>query len=271
MTSTPAELLAQRAEELGLEMSTTAAARLIHRRGHDIAVELVEAAASLSDLASALGFDLDRFGAIRRLDHARGSYDRAAKRLMQEERDRDARVNREFSQAFNRCEKALYSRDAKARHTLFLGELATGTLGWQTSMLLRAAEDAGIDADRHRAKLTQVVGAEIDRRYPRRREDEWMVVDEDRPIHKALFDQARRDENHVRAEVLSRRPELAGRIDALRSKRLTDDVQSVLRKIRRELRSRAESGRWVADPERYRREVIDAAALEAEAVARRVS
>ncbi len=193
------------------------------------------------------------------MDAVGGEYEAAARDIIEPFRRRRQAA---FGGAWSRLERQLYAGDAKARHAVFVGHLAGGSLGWQTSMLLQAAEDAGLvkpDVAMLRKRLHSIVGAEIERRYPVRREAEWQVVTEETAAHVQLVKDEMRKEQEARDLVLGRRPELAQRIDALRSKGMVRDVEAVLRGIRQRLAKRADEG-WVADPERYEREVVQAAA-----------
>lgn len=250
--------LLELAVDRGIVLNEDAAGFLIASRGRLGAETLVAGAAALIDLASAIGHDLDQAGAFRRIDAA-GGYELAAERIIAPERQRRSRA---FGAEWSRLEKAYYSSDAWGRHAVFVGHLAGGSLGWQTSMLLQAARDAALTAPGERelrARLTRIVGAEIGRRYPVRREAEWQVVGEDTAKHAELVRAEIRREQQARDLVLGRRPELAQRIDALQSGRLVHDVNKILRGVRQRLAKRANEG-WVADPERYEREVVNEAA-----------
>lgn len=251
--------LLELAADRGVVLDEEAASFLTASRGRLGAEALIAGAGALIDLASALGQDLEQAAAFRLMDAAAGQYELAAERVIAPVRDRRSRA---FGAAWSRLEREYYAGDAKARHAVFVGHLAGGSLGWQASMLLQAAGDAGLQAPGEpemRARLVRIVGAEIERRYPVRRESEWQVLGEDNEAHATLMRAEIRREQQARDLVLGRRPELAQRIDALRSKRLTSDVSRVLGQIRRRLAKRAEQG-WIADPERYDREVIAEAA-----------
>ncbi len=253
-----ARQLAELATARGIHLDDQAADFLIKARGERAASNFVEGAATLIDLASALGQDLDQAAAFRRMDAAAGEYELAAQRILDPFRQRRQHV---FGCEWTRAERELYANDAKARHAVFVGHLAGGSLGWQTSMLLQAAGDAGLvqpGVTEYRMSLMRAVGAEIERRYPVRREAEWQVVGEDTLAHAEIVRAEIRREQQARNLVLGRRPELAQRIDALRSGRLISDVERILRAIRKRLAQRAEEG-WMADPERYEREVIQGA------------
>lgn len=250
--------LLELAADRGITLDDAAADFLTKSRGQLAAEELVAAAGALIDLASALGQDLDQPAAFRRMDAAAGDYQLAAQRIIEPVRRRRQHV---YCCEFSRLERKLYAGDAKARHAVFVGHLAGGSLGWQTSMLLRAADDAGLvqpGPERYRMDLLAAVGAEIERRYPVRREAEWQVIGEDTLAHAKIVREEIRREQQARDLVLGRRPELAQRIDALRSGNLIADVERILRKIRKRLAKRAEQG-WMADPGRYEREVIEGA------------
>lgn len=251
--------LLELAADRGIVLDPAAADFLIKSRGSTQAQDFVAGAASLIDLASALGEDLAQPAAFRHMDAVGGEYELAALHIIEPVRRRRDRV---FSSEWTKLERTFYGDDAKARHAVFVGHLAGGSLGWQTSMLLQAAGDAGLQCPGEqelRARLTCMVGNEIERRYPVRRESEWQVLGEDNAAHTALMAAEIRREQQARDLVLGRRPELAQRIDALSSKRLVKDVNGVLRGIRQRLAKRAEEG-WLADPERYEREVIEGAA-----------
>lgn len=247
--------LLELANQRGIELDEDAAAFLVKSRGLAAAEDLVAGAGALIDLASALGQDLAQVTAFRKMDAADGDYQLAASRILEPFRRHRQHV---FTSEWGRLERKLYDGDAKARHAVFVGHLAGGSLGWQASMLLRAAEDAGLQRPgpaEYRARLVRVVGDEIERRFPVRRESEWQVIGEDNQAHSELIRGEIVREQQARDLVLGKRPELAQRIDALTSKRLIRDVNAVLRKIRTRLASCAEKG-WKADPERYEREVI---------------
>lgn len=252
--------LVELAAERGVTLDDAAAHFLLKTRGQAGAEDVVAGAGALMDLASALGQDLEQAAAFRRMDAAH-CYEIAAHRIIEPFRRHRQHA---FGCEWSRAERALYAGDAKARHAVFVGHLSGGSLGWQTSMLLQAAGDAGLTAPGEhelRARLVCIVGNEMDRRFPVRREVEWQVVGEDNQAHAELVRAEIRREQQARDLVLGRRPELAQRIDALPSLRLIKDVRRVLKGIRERLAGRAEQG-WVADPERYEREVI-AAAIEA--------
>lgn len=251
--------LLELAADRGITLDEEAARFLVQSRGQTQAEALVASAGALIDLASAIGQDLDQAAAFRRMDGAGGDYDVAVAGILEPFRRRREQA---FGGEWSRLERKLYAGDAKARHAVFVGHLSGGSLGWQTSMLLQAAEDAGLvkpDARKLRERLTLIVGAEIDRRFPVRREAAWQVVGEDHQAHAELVRAEIRREQQARDLVLGRRPELAQRIDALRSPRLVKDVDRILAGIRHRLAHRANEG-WVADPVRYEREVIQAAA-----------
>lgn len=260
MTDVAAQLVAH-ATDRGLTLDVDTATFLIRARGEQPARDLVDGAGALIDLSSALGHDLDQAAAFRRLDAAAGDYQTAALRIIEPFRRHRQHT---FACAWSENERKLYAGDAKARHAVFVGHLAGGSLGWQASMLLQAAGDASLQqpgVDGYRVELLRAVGAEIDRRYPVRREALWQVIGEDTLAHAQIVRAEIRREQQARDLVLGRRPELAQRIDALRSSFLVRDVDRVLRRIRKRLAQRADEG-WIADPERYAREVI-ATALEA--------
>ncbi|MEJ7824896.1 MAG: hypothetical protein WKF48_05680 [Solirubrobacteraceae bacterium] len=255
---TVAELLVL-AGDVGVTLDEPATIFLLRARGRAATLDLVAGAGALMTLAGALKQGLGQAAAFRKMDAAGGDYDRAVAPLLERER---RRRERRFGAEWARLERALYEHDAKARHAVFVGHLAGGSLGWQTSMLLQAADDASLskpDAWTLRVRLSGIVGAEINRRFPVRREAEWMVVGEDHQKHAELVREQIRAEQQARDLVLGRRPELAQRIDALRSAQMVKDVEAVLRSIRKRLSQRAEQG-WVADPERYQREVVESAA-----------
>lgn len=245
-----------------------AAAIIAHHR--HAAPEQISRAGALIDLAGALGRNLDLGGALVHLERHHEDYDQAAESLVYEIRNRQQQV---FNVEFTRLEKLYWSRDAKARHAAFTAELSAGALGWQASMLLLAAEDAGLtkpDARAYRKALATVVGDEMGRRFPTRPEAEWNVVDAEYgetlervtgssvSPHDNVIRTAMRDEQTVRELVTNRNPELAQKIGALRSQALVKDVTRILDKIRRRLEVQADQG-WVVDIERYREHVIEAA------------
>lgn len=247
------------ATERGIELDDAAASYLLATRGAAAAEDLVAGAGALIDLAGALGQELDQAAAFRRMDAVGGDYDRAAASILEPFLRRRQHA---FDRGWHDAERRYYGEDAKARHAVFVGHLAGGSLGWQASMLLRAAGDAGLTAPGEtelRAQLVRIVGDEIERRYPVRQEAPWVVISEDNATHVDLVRAEIRREQQARDLVLGRRPELAQRIDALRSARLVRDINRVLDGVRKRLAARAEHG-WIADPERYEREVIQAAA-----------
>jgi hypothetical protein len=259
MTHTPNADLVAHARELGLTLTVRGAQKMRAGRGEQAARDRVEAIASLIDLASALGRTLTLLAGARRLDAA-GDYDGASTALIAEVR---ARRNRVFDREWERLEAELYANDAHARHATLLGQLAGGSLGWRTTMLLMAAHDAGLqapNADAYQAKVVAMVGAEIERRYPIRREEEWQVVDPD-SHHPKVLERAILDERQARDMVLKRVPELQQRIDELSaSSRLRSDIERLLGQIQKRLTQQVDDGCWHPNPDRYRREVADAAA-----------
>lgn len=248
------------ARDLEVELDETAAQRLIRRRGTDEAEQLVRGGAALVHLAGALGQDLDLPRAILRLVDASLIYELAADRILEPVRRRKQRV---FVSEYNRLEAAFFGDEAKARHAVFIGHLIGKPLGYEASMLLRAAADAGLqapDAAAYRAKIARAVGGEIERRYPVRREANWQVIDPD-SSHPEKVRAAMAQEQRARDLALAKRPELAQRIDALSSSsRMRREVACTLQKIRKRLAGLANQGAWYADPERYAREVIQPAA-----------
>lgn len=255
-----AAALSALALELDVALDETAAQRLIRRRGVDDAEQLVRGGAALVDLASALGQDLDLPRAMLRLVDAGLIYELAADRILEPVRRRKQRV---FVSEYNRLETAFFGDEAKARHAVFIGHVTGKPLGYEASMLLRAADDAGLqapDAAAYRAKIVRAVGGEIERRYPVRREADWQVIDPD-SSHPDKVKAAMVEEQRARDLALAKRPELAQRIDALASSsRMRREVRAVLDKIRKRLAGLANQGAWYADPERYAREVIQPAA-----------
>lgn len=243
--------------ERDLDVSAITAGQLLAEHHLTAAIELVEAAAALSVLASAVGQDLDADAGLKLLERTRGDYDRAAERLIKPVRERRQRL---YEQAYSAIEDKFYAEDAKARHAVFVGHIDSGRLGYQAGMLLQAARDAGLAKPDHlayRKQLDRIVQAAIATRYPIRRETEWQVASD--PAHFERVKATIRDEQHARQLVLDRRPELAQRIDAISSSKQAKDVLRILNKIRSRLASRAEQG-WMADPKRYHQEVVEAAA-----------
>lgn len=137
------------------------------------------------------------------------------------------------------------------------GDLTVGGLGYQASMLLVAAEDAGLDADGYRAKLVNWTGAAINRLYPVHDEPDVRVIDPEAPPsrHPGLLAAARDQERQARELAAGRIPDLAVRIDRLRDRRLKSDVRRLLNQIRKELAKRRDEG-WMADPVAYEEKVI---------------
>ena len=265
MTATPTAELVQHAAELGVVLTARGARKLRAERGEEAARERIACIAALLDLASALGHELTQLQATRRLDAAAGDYDQAAGQLLDIERARRQRV---LNAAWERLEDALYARDAWSRHATVVSQSVGGTLGWRAMMLLAAARDAGLlapDADAYRRELVRLVDAEVERRYPSRRETDWQVVDPD-SNHASVLHSAIREEKQARELVLARRPELQQKLDALASDTLRRDVERLLNRIRRRLLSSLEQG-WHPDPERYQREVAEAAAIESQRAA----
>lgn len=248
------------ATELDVELDETAAQRLIRLRGAQQAEQLVRGGAALVSLASAIGKDLELPRAMLRLLDAGMVYELAADRMLAPVR---RRKQHKFATEYSRLEAAFFGDEAKARHAVFVGHLIGKPLGYEASMLLRAAEDAGLeapDAAAYRAKISRAVGGEIERRYPVRREADWQVIDPD-SAHPPRVKKAMVEEQRARDLALAKRPELAQRIDALASSsRMRREVRAVLEKIRKRLADLANDGAWVADPELYEREVIQPAA-----------
>lgn len=151
------------------------------------------------------------------------------------------------------------AREARARHAAFHAEIKAASLGTRTTILLLAAADAELakpSVIEYRIKLVQLVGVEVRRRYPERRQEEWEVIT-DTP-HQAILDAARKAEREARDLVLLRRPELAQKIDAFRCRRLERGVTDVHLHIRGRLVESMSEG-WQPNPERYRREVLEGA------------
>lgn len=253
------------AQERGMPLGEAVAATMLAQRGPAAAVEHVEAAATLIDLASALGFDLARLAATRLLDRHDGVYEAARDDLI---RTHQARRDRAFSVEYNRCERRYRSKDARARHAVLMGDLATGTLGYQAAMLLVAAEDAGLehdekrgllDADGYRKRLVDLVALTVAVRYPVRKEPPWSVIRHGVDLYGERVRAEIKEEREARDVVWDERASLRSKIDRIHTKRLQSDVNKVLVSIRKRLAKRAEEG-WRADPERYRREVLEAAA-----------
>jgi hypothetical protein len=258
-TSTPTADLIEYAGERGLKLTRAGAQKLRRDRGEEGARDRIDSIAALVTLASALGIELTDLAAARRLDAVKGNYDRARERLVAVDRARREGI---FSREWARLEDAFYMADARKRHAVFVGHLQHGPLGWQASMLLLAAHDAGLrspNASAYRVRLERMVGAEIERRYPDRRETEWEVVDPD-SRHSEILKQAISDERAARDLALLRRPELRQRIDTLTdSNVLRRDVERVLNEIRRRLANSAEEG-WHPNPDRYLEDVVQPAA-----------
>lgn len=246
------------AEHFDIQLTVANARKLIDRHGSDQAEVLVEGAGALVVLASALGRDLDFVSAMVRMLHSYFDYDAARDRLLDEVRRRKSSV---FHREWERLEREFFHNDAWARHAVFVSRIMDKSLGWQAATILVAAGDAGLDADRLKFKLHEIVGVEIHRRYPVRREADWQVVDPDSRHHQ-LLTKAMRDERQAQQLALAKKPELAQRIDALSRPRLNNDIRRVLAGVRRQLRGRVAEG-WIPDPERYEREVIDVAAAAA--------
>lgn len=265
-----ADLLA-RARELGVELTARGAWKLRARVGEQAARDRVEAIGALLALADRWEVDLSSDVARRRLDAAGGDYDVAAGKLVAEVKARKQRV---FSAEAVRLEAELYARDARARHAAFLaGALGRAAFvsspGTEAELLLVAAADAGLTdpgpADYVR-ELAGVVTAELERLHPPRRSGEWQVLDADGPGHGARVAEAERAEQRARDMLFARRPSLGQRIDRLAaSPGMRTRVGEVLQRIRVRLAEREEAGSWRPDPERYWREVVEAAADEVRA------
>jgi hypothetical protein len=255
-----AQQLVAFAKTRDVTLTRAEATALVAHYGADLVEDLVAMAGSLMDLAGALGRELQLGGALEQLRRFKHCYDDAAAHLLEQTQAHRSRV---FSAEFTRLEKDFWTREARARHATLAGLSRAGTLGFQVSLLLRAAEDAGLDAASYRAKLSGIVETEVGRRYPVRREAAWQVVDPDSG-HAQRVQQAIRDEQQARDLVLLRRPELARRVDALgvdgfASVRLKREVRRVLNQIRTQLSERAAEG-WMAQPELYMEQVVQAAA-----------
>lgn len=243
------------ADELDYELKRTHA-RQLELLFADRSEEILRGVVALLHLGSAIGMDLTFNRALAKLTASDFIYELAADRLLEPVRRYKQHV---FTTEYERLEQAFFGNEAKARHAVFIGEIMSGRLGYQASMLLRAAEDAGLrnpDAVRYKAKIVSILGEAIEDRYPVGRDVE--VVDSD-SAHAAIAEQRDRAEQRARDLVLSRRPELAQRIDALGSGTCRRGIEGVLKQIRRRLNQRADEG-WIARPEAYEIEVIDAAA-----------
>lgn len=264
-STTPTTDLVRFARALDVPLSDRGARRLRARLGDQGARDRVEGVGALLRLAAGVGAQLTPLEARRRLDAAAGSYDRAARRLLDDVTDlRQA----ELSRAWSRYERQLYANDALARHAPLLGRGAGGALSWQVETLLRAARDSGLVAANYRDEIARAVADEVKRRFPIR-SDVVTVGESGAPASRSaeLRREARRDEDGARRRFLERAPELHQQIERLSdSGRLRREVEEVLARLRERLDKKVADG-WRPDPARYRAFVIDRAFADARAAA----
>jgi len=206
--------------------------------------------------------ELTTAAAERRLQRY-GSVEAVVRQLELEHIDRQERA---FIEAYRRLQRDYYHRDAWGRHAAVVGVMETGSQGWRASMLLLAAEDAALKApgpDKYRQRLHRIVRAEITRRFPPAPGRVMPAKERTEPSrHEQIVAAFERDWKQATELALRSHPELAQRIDAMGSKQLRTGVQEVLDEISLRLKSCARE-HWTPNPDRYRREVVQAAKLQA--------
>lgn len=256
MSRTEVDQLFATAKGVSLHINHAQARDLLEARGLTAAAEHLLAAGALATLADvAYDHHLTFNDASLRVDHEQGDYDRAAVRLQAHlEHREDERFNRAAAAAMHRLEERYYTGDARQRQAVFISSSLTGTTGHQASVLLAAAEDAGLEepgADQYRDRILASVDREVDRRMPDR---DVVSVAIQGSRHFDVVKDAVSQERQARRMVLQQLPTMRARIDRMSSTTLLRDVNRALNEIRSRLSKRMVQG-WIPDPDRYEREV----------------